>query len=202
MTIEVIPIPATSISVDGISVAKTGHRHQIERIVIVGDVYGYKRTEVAVRAVAQFAATRPGRPVTLTHIGRDRDAPATRRFEEALDEARAGGVHVIRLGVVAHDRVIEEMVAADVIVLASSIETQGLPLVEAMAVGLPVVARAIGPFVELGGDAFASVPVTGDATEFAAAIESIDQQSDRERAAIAGRALHPPGDSWELVPPT
>ena len=197
--IEVIPIPATGISIGGVTVTKTDHRDRIERVLLVGDLYPYKRTETAIRAVGLLAADHPERPVTLIHIGSDRDPVARRAVDAAVTAAQGAGVDVVRLGPVTHDRVIQEMVDADVIVLASTTETQGLPLVEAMAVGLPVVARAIGPFAELGDDAFRSVEVNAGEEEFAAAIASIDGRAERVQLAERGRSLHPPGHSWDLL---
>ena len=196
-TIEVIPIPAT-----GISSTKGTQRNRIERILLVGDLYTYKHTDVAVDAAGRFATAHPDRTISLVHIGTDRHPAAVSAFDVAATRAREAGVAVSRLGAISHDRVIAEMADADVIVLASDTETQGLPLVEAMAVGLPVVARAIGPFVELGGDAFTAVPIDGGAEQFAAALASIDERDRRNLLSDAGRALHPPGESWDLLPTT
>lgn len=195
--IEVIPIPAT-----GISATKPEQRDRIERVLLVGDLYSYKHTEMAVRAVGLFAAAHQDRPVSLVHVGSDRHPDAVRSFDEAVAEAQRAGATTTQLGAISHEQVIAEMARADVIVMASDTETQGLPLVEAMAVGLPVVARAIGPFVEIGGDAFVSVPVEGGPAEFAAALASIDTRASRAALSEHGRALHPPGDSWDLLPAT
>ena len=189
--VEVVPIPAIDIEV-----SKEKQPDHIGRLVAVGDRYPYKRTIDAVGAAAKFAA-RMGRTIELTLVGRDRDADTEAELAAAI--AGASGVTVRMTGPLLHAEALAEMAAADVLLLTSMTETQGLPLVEAHAIGLPVVCRGIGPFLELGGDAVMAVPVDAAAAGFADALVSIDDRVERERLAAAGRALHPPGQSWDLV---
>lgn len=191
--IEVAPIPVV-----GISATKDAHRPRIERVLLVGDVYPYKQLDVAVEAVQRFARA-DERKVTLVHLGTARDATAARLLDEAVERARAAGVEVERRGHVSRDEVAAEMVAADVLLLPSTTETQGLPLVEAQAVGLPVAARAIGAFQDLAGDAALLVDVDGGATEFAEALGALDDEAERRGLAQRGRALRPLGGAWDVV---
>lgn len=74
----------------------------------------------------------------------------------------------------------------DVFLLSSDTEGTSMTLLEAMSLGLPVVATAAGGTPEIVTDGVTGfVTPTGDATSFAIAIENI--LSDRERASELGR---------------
>ncbi len=191
--IAVLPIPAT-----GITSTKASQADDVRRILMVGDVYPYKRLADGADAVTAYARS-AGRPVTLVHVGTVRDAAAGDAFAVALERAAAAGVAVERRGSVPHDEVIAEMARADLLLLPSLTETQGLPLVEAHAVGLPVVCRDIGPFRDLGGDAVARFDVDAGAEGIADALRSVDDPAVRAGLAQRGRALHPPADHWAIL---
>ncbi len=191
--IEVAPIPVV-----GISATKDDHRPRIERVLLVGDAYPYKQLDVAVDAVRRFAQSQ-GRTVTLVHLGTVREPAAGRALDDAVERAELAGVRVERRGHVSRDDVAAEMVAADVLLLPSTTETQGLPLVEAQAVGLPVAARAIGAFRDLAGDAALLVDVDGHAAEFADALTALDDEAARRSLAERGRAIRPLGGAWDVV---
>jgi glycosyltransferase involved in cell wall biosynthesis len=77
---------------------------------------------------------------------------------------------------------------AAVLVAPSRAEGFGLPVLEAMAAGVPVVSSDDPALAEVGGGATVTVPV-GDAEALAAALADVlGSSSDRERLAIAGRA--------------
>jgi glycosyltransferase involved in cell wall biosynthesis len=62
----------------------------------------------------------------------------------------------------------------------------GLPLLEALAAGVPTAASAVPVFSEVGGDAFVGVPA-GDADEWADALDSLlDDDGARARLGCAG----------------
>ena len=191
--IEVLPIPAT-----GITRTKPSHAGEVGRVLLVGDVYPYKRLAEGAAGVTAFAKA-TGRPVTLVHLGTARDATAGDEFAVALERAAAAGVTVERRGKVPHDEVIAEMTRADVLLLPSLTETQGLPLVEAHAVGLPVVCRDIGPFRDLGVDAGARCDVDAGAPGIAEALRAVDPVDVRTDLARRGTALHPPADRWAIL---
>lgn len=77
-----------------------------------------------------------------------------------------------------------ELSLADATLLASSVEGFGLPLVESLARGVPVIASAIPVFREVGGDS-ALFFDSGDSQSLAAAVRRFeaDPGSWRERAA-------------------
>jgi len=193
--IEVRPIPAAVVEA-----MKVDHRERIERVLLVGDVYGYKRWEHAIEAAATFAV-QVARPLLVIHIGTGRDAAAMTRLDRAIEAGASSGVAVERRGALPHAEVLAAMIEADVVMLTSTAETQGLPLVEALSVGLPVVCRDLDVFVEQGGDA--AVFVAGGATEFAAALADLDDRAERVRRSELGRELmaqrRADGPGWRLI---
>jgi glycosyltransferase involved in cell wall biosynthesis len=191
--VRVEPIPAIDVGT-----RKTSHREQIERVLLVGDVYGYKRLDVATDAVAEFA-TRQHRQVAIVHIGTVKEAGAAADLDGAMARASQAGLDVIRLGRTDHSAVLDAMVDADVLLLTSTLETQGLPLREAQAVGLPVVARGIGPFADVAGDAAVLTAVDADAETFSAALASIDSRSARAALSAKGSARNGAAEWWPLL---
>ena len=90
--------------------------------------------------------------------------------------------------------------AADVFVFASRTETQGLVLLESLALGVPVVSTAVLGTKEVLRNASGAIVVAEDVTEFAAAVIKILTQSRlraellRRRPRVRGAALVKPGD--------
>src|SRR5207253_6599294 len=119
----------------------------------------------------------------------------------ALDRARTAGVAVEAPGRVDHEQALRELVAADVVLLPSTVETQGLPLVEALSTGVPVIASDIGPFRDLGGDAVRLVPVEQGAAGFTDALAELSPAAGREAAARAGRERWPVGGARDPPAP-
>lgn len=77
---------------------------------------------------------------------------------------------------------------ASALAYPSTYEGFGLPPLEAMSVGVPVVATAAGALPEVLGDAACMVPV-GDADALAAALAAVlDDDTTRTRLVAAGRA--------------
>lgn len=80
--------------------------------------------------------------------------------------------------------------AADVFVFASRTETQGLVLLESLALGVPVVSTAMLGTKEVLDEAAGAVVVSEDAAEFAAAVVRIlEEPRLRAELAAAGRAF-------------
>src|SRR5258706_120786 len=80
--------------------------------------------------------------------------------------------------------------AADVFVFASRTETQGLVLLESLALGLPVVSTAVLGTKEVLAGAAGAIVVEEDVREFAAAVTRVLTQPDvRATLAAAGRGF-------------
>ncbi len=175
---------------------KGTHRDRIEVVLTVGDLYTYKQFDRAVAGVAAFAE-QAGRRVTLHHIGTRRDAAANRAFDAAV--AAAPALTVTSEGARPHGEVMAAMRDADVLVFPSGRETYGLPLAEALAVGLPVVCTDIGPFRDLAGDAAAYVPADAPPAAIAGQLRALDAPAARTAQARAGAARAVAADRWKLL---
>jgi glycosyltransferase involved in cell wall biosynthesis len=110
---------------------------------------------------------------------------------DALTDAIARSPHRDRI---ARTGWVDEAARADLLagslalVLPSRYEGFGLPAIEAMAVGTPVIATAVGAIPEVVGDAARLVPAA-DVEELAAAITSLAASSElRAELATRGRA--------------
>lgn len=112
-------------------------------LLFVGRVAGNKRIDAAVAALARLSADDP--TLHLLVVGSNADNPAERELAVRLaNQAGSLGVadQVTLTGRV--DAVDPYLHLADVVVLPSQHEGFGVPLVEAMAAGTPVVAGATG----------------------------------------------------------
>src|SRR5690606_20137900 len=94
--------------------------------------------------------------------------------------------------VVFHDGVSDEAYAdllhrATALVHASLDEGFGIPLVEAMSVGTPVVVSDIPIFREIGGDAARFFPPT-DPAAFAREVRALEDPAEWSRRSVASRA--------------
>lgn len=95
---------------------------------------------------------------------------------------------IVRLGWVDDDQRAALLAAASVLAYPSRYEGFGLPPLEAMSVGTPVVSTAVGPLPEVLGDAALLVP-PGDPDALADALRvAIDDASERDRLVAAGVA--------------
>ncbi len=204
--IRVQPIPA-----DVGSVSAGPSRAAISRIVSIGDRYGYKRVDVAIASAARFARS-VNRPVEFRHIGAVRDDRAERLIDAAIISAVDSGLTIQLLGALSHDDTLVELAAGDVALFTSTIETQGIPLAEALALGVPVVARPLKAFIDVGGEAVtfaASEPGRTsdprssddrvDIDAFASALMTLDDQERRDEMSRRGRCQVAPGSSWDLL---
>ncbi|MDP9036395.1 MAG: glycosyltransferase family 4 protein [Myxococcota bacterium] len=89
------------------------------------------------------------------------------------------------LGYVTEPDLVALYTGADLFVLASTLEGFGLPVLEAMACGTPVIASDVAALREVGGEAARYVPAT-DSSAFARAIA--EALADRDGLAVAKSA--------------
>lgn len=124
-----------------------------------------------------------GRDVVLVLVG---DGPL-RGDIEGRARAQGFGDHIIFAGYRDHATAIAIVAAADVVVSASTHEGFSLALSEAMQVGTPIVATAVGGVPELVGDAAILVPPR-QPSSLADGVESVlDDDQLRDRLISAGR---------------
>ena len=97
----------------------------------------------------------------------------------------AGGAWTTFTGYLDDAGLAQEYLAADVLCYPSLYEGFGIPVLEAMAVGTPVVACAAGGLVDLLGDGHGRLVSPGDAAALAAAV--LDLLAAPEAAATLAR---------------
>ena len=189
--VVVRPIPPQNISA-----RKTLHRPRVARLVMVGDVYEYKRFDEAIRAVDQWAAV-TGKQAQVVHVGRAIEAAA----HDALKEVVRASTHISvqLLGPLDHQRTVSELAGADLFLFPSSRESYGLPLAEALAIGVPAVCRDIPQFRELAGDA--AEYFSGGAAEMARAIAATEPEVVRQRMSTLGRFRTVANIGWDVLRP-
>ncbi|HXR22557.1 MAG TPA: glycosyltransferase family 1 protein [Acidimicrobiales bacterium] len=156
-------------------------------VLAVGTVEPRKDLPSLVRAFGSFAKGYPG--LALVHAGPDGWGSA--QLEEAIAACPAGK-QVVRLGWVDDGARDALMAGATVFAFPSLYEGFGLPPLQAMAAGVPVVATRCGALEEVLGDAARLVDV-GDVDALADALEELlgDEPArlelsrrGRERAAL------------------
>ncbi len=154
------------------------HLHGKRVILFVGRMASNKRVDLLVEALAQIREKHPGAVLLL--VGDDRSNPAIQENVQRI-RARAQALNVaeavIFTGVV--DDLAEHYRLADVYATASLHEGFGVPLLEAMASGVPVVASRATAHPWVLGEAGLLVE-PGDASALAAGI--LEVLSDEGRA--------------------
>lgn len=151
-------------------------------LLVVSNSYPHKSLETA---VAAFGLLQGDFPHRLLVVGRPRRGePALAAALAALpDPSRAA-----RLDYASREDLAALYRAADLLLFPSRYEGFGLPVLEAMSAGLPVVAAREGSVPEVAGDA-AVWARAGDAEDFARAARAVlSDPAERARLAEAGRA--------------
>lgn len=162
-------------------------------ILALGTVEPRKDLPLLVRSFAGLAQDQPD--LLLVIAGADgAGAPALDRAIAALDPSVRARVR--RLGYVHEGRRAELLRSASVLAYPSVYEGFGLPPLEAMSVGVPVVATAAGAVPEVVGDAALLTP-PGDADALTDALRQVStDETVRVRLVAAGRLRVAP-QTWE-----
>ena len=160
-------------------------------VLFAGGLEPHKNAWCALEAAAQLR----GR-ARLVMTG-----PWSRRGAERLSRrarAIAAADRVVLLGFVPPGRMTALRRGASATLVPSWAEGFGLPVVEAMAAGCPVIAADVPSLREAGGDAAVYLP-PGDAAAWARTIDALaDDDAERARLAAAG-AAHVAGGGWEAA---
>lgn len=156
----------------------------VPRIIIVGRLSPEKGHVILLDAVSKLA--RRGVAVEVEIVG---GGP----FEQPIrrEEAELGiGDRVIHSGELLADEVARRLADADIFCMASFSEGLPISIMEAMAVGVPVVTTWISGIPELARDGVTAMTVPpGDSDALADAIERlVSDEALRERLVVAGRA--------------
>jgi glycosyltransferase involved in cell wall biosynthesis len=146
------------------------------RILHVGSNANYKRVGLAIDAAISTAAD--GVSVEFWKVG------ATLQFDQR-DQLGRAGVALKEFGWVPNDALPGIYKEASVLLYPSSDEGQGKPVIEAMAVGLPVIASRIPAFQEVGAG-HVTLVAGEDPTDYAAAVQNL-RNDDATRADLSER---------------
>jgi len=126
--------------------------HERPYILSVSSIYAYKNYVRLIEAYADMACRHPDAP-NLVIVGDNQDDDYYRRMEEARDATGelAKGIHLV--GEVPYDEVHRYYHGASLFVFPSHLESFGIPLLEAMASGVPIVASDMPVFREVAQNA-------------------------------------------------
>jgi len=156
--------------------------------LFVGGLQPIKRVDLLLRALARVRHP----DLRLEIVG---DGPARSDLEGLAHELGLGQAVRFR-GYVSKEGVAERMRAASFLVLPSMIETFGLALAEALAVGRPVVASRTGAIPEIVDERNGILVPPGDEEALAGAIERmVDERSRFDWRALSSAA----GDRFGLA---
>jgi len=150
------------------------------RILAVGRVAKDKKLDVLIRAMREVTKLHPAH---LLLVGRGDDRERLQELAQDLDL----GDHVHFLGFVPEEDLPAVYRHSDIFTIASDVEVQSIPTLQAAATGLPIVAAdaaALPELVENNKNGFLVAP--NDAAAFAAAFREI--LDDSERAEAFGQA--------------
>ena len=154
--------------------ARSRRAPETGRLVYMGSFMPYKNVDTLVRAVAQL-------PEHELHL-MSRITPAERSRLKGL----APGARLVFHDGVTDAEYLEVLASATALVTASRDEGFGIPLVEAMSLGIPVIVSDIPIFREIGGAA-ALYASPERATDYAAAVRRLGYPG--EWARVAERSL-------------
>ena len=153
-------------------------------VLYVGQRVGHKRFDLAVEAVAQC------RDLSLGIVGPTPTEPEVKLLNSQL----LGRWY--SFGQVSSSRLRELYSTAFAFIYPSDYEGFGLPILEAMACGCPVVAAQTASLPEVGGTA-AIYASEQDAEMFAAALTQLQISTSDRQAAITAGLRQAKGFTWE-----
>jgi glycosyltransferase involved in cell wall biosynthesis len=144
--------------------------HEGPVLLYVGQVLPHKSPEQLVKAFHVLSTyLRPD--ATLLLVGASRSAAYRRRFDTFVRDLNLPGLRIV--GSVTDEQLAAYFRSADVFVTASSHEGFCVPLVEAMAFGVPVVARGCAAVPETVSGAGIVVPPDAGPLLYAEAVERV-----------------------------
>lgn len=156
---------------------------EVIRCLYVSPIAPYKNQDKVIEAIGLLHAR--GYHVELTLVGGGKPAHVAEIRSMIAGDA-AGGGSVRMLGYLSRDEMIDLYRSADIAIFASSCETFGITLLEAMACGIPIVCSRLESLRETLGDGGIYFDPT-DSADIAASIEKVvsDDIVAKEIGAIA-----------------
>ena len=154
-----------------------------KHILFMGTLSLRKNVGTLLEAYARLRSRLPDAPPLMLAGHR---TPASARWEERCDQPPLKG-HVTITGYVAPEQRVSLFADAVMLVLPSYEEGFGLPVLEAMACGVPVIVSSRGSLPEVAGPAASPID-PDDAEGFAAAMQTLLDPAAAAAAAGRGRA--------------
>jgi glycosyltransferase involved in cell wall biosynthesis len=164
-------------------------------VLVVSALWPYKRVDQAIEAFASATGDASGSVLLIAGP----DAGGIRSSLKARASELGVAERVRFLGNVSHDELARLYAEADALVFASEIESFGLPVLEAMAAGVPVVARRIDGVAEIGGEAPAWVDADGSAAELGEQLSAVLRDDEVRRERIAAGRRQASMFSWDAA---
>ena len=164
---------------------------QLPYVLAIGTVEPRKGYPTLVAAFAELAAQRPDLQLVIAGS----EGRGTRELDAAVASVGCGA-RILRLGYVDSATRASLLAGAAVLAYPSIYEGFGLPPLEAMAAGVPVVATAGGAIPEVVGDGAVVVPV-GDAAALASALGQVVDDEQLRRELVARGRVRAARYSWE-----
>lgn len=187
--VEVRPIPPQDVGS-----LRIGQAKRVERLILIGDIYAYKRLDWAIGEIDAWATAAGSSPDVL-HVGRAFEGPAERALEEAATTSKNARVRLV--GPLDHAATMAELRASDLLVFPSERESYGLPLAEALAMGVPVVCRDLPQFREIAGPA--ARYFSGLEGSLVGALKGCDEQEIRKEMARLGSERVVADGGWDVL---
>jgi glycosyltransferase involved in cell wall biosynthesis len=159
------------------------------RLLQVASLLPVKDQATLLRAFALLVRRMPSAHLSIAGDGPLRDRLSAQALELGIAE------RVSFLGAVPHDELPDLYRQADVFVLSSRFESQGMAVLEAAASGCPTVGTAVGVVPELEGGARVVAPANAEALA-AALVEVLGDEETRRR--MGGAALRIAREKFSL----
>jgi glycosyltransferase involved in cell wall biosynthesis len=161
-----------------------GPQRQVPRIAIVGRISPEKGHQILLEAVSKLAEADLAVEVEIIGDGPSADATRCQAAELGIED------RVIFAGELLPDEVSRRLAQTDIFCMASFAEGLPISIMEAMAVGVPVVTTWIGGIPELAVNAVPALTVPpGNSDALAAAIKQLIMDKPLgERLVVAARA--------------
>lgn len=162
-------------------------------LLMVSTLYGFKNHHRLIEAFAEMVRRHSFRHRLLI-VGGDADVT---RAALAAHAGRLGVAdRVVLTGALPHDRIPALVAHADAVVYPSLYETFGMPVLEALAFGRPLITSHHGPMAEVAGDA-AELVRADDAGSIAGGMATVLLDRRRREALMAAGPRRAATFSWE-----
>ena len=163
-------------------------------LLVLGADQPTKRHDLALAAFAA-AASKPWRLVMVQRPGSHDSARRLSRLKRLAKELHVRD-RVVWLSKVERDDLVSLIQGAGALLQPSIYEGFGLPVIEAMACGCPVIATDIPPFREIAAGA-AELVAADDAEAFTSAVREIAGSAERRRSMAAQGLARAREFSWD-----